>query len=95
MKEKTTNSQIRSALRRLWLRSRERSAALKAADYSCHKCGVKQSKAMGREQKVEVHHTAGVGNWDKVIDLIREELLPDVDKLEVLCPDCHKDITYG
>ena len=51
---------------------------------------MKQSKAKGREQKIEVHHKAGVGNWEKVIDQVYEELLCDPDDLEVLCPECHK-----
>ncbi len=86
----TPKTQIVSKLRQLWLRSRERAQALKDADYSCHKCGVKQSKAKGREQKVVVHHKEGVLNWDKIIELIREQLLTDPTKLEVLCPECHR-----
>ena len=89
---KTDKSRIRSALRRLWLQSKERSTALKEAEYKCNKCGVKQSKAKGKEQKVEVHHKEGIGNWNKVIELIQEELLCNPNKLEVLCPECHKNI---
>jgi len=76
-------------LRQLWLRSRERAAALQRDDYSCVDCGVKQSKAKGKEQKVEVHHKAGVLNWDEVIDAVFEYLLCDPDDLETLCPECH------
>lgn len=86
----TKDSQIRSNLRQLWLRSRERSAALKSAAYTCECCGVKQSKAKGREQKVEVHHKAGVLNWKSIFDTIRQQLLCEPYKLSVLCPDCHK-----
>lgn len=88
-KTKTPTSRIRSNLRKLWLRSRERALALKIQSYTCQKCGVKQSKAKGKEQKVEVHHKEGVGNWNKLIELIKEELLCSPDKLEVLCPECH------
>lgn len=89
MQDRTTRAQIKSALRLLWLRSKERSKALQASGYCCSHCKVKQSKAKGQEQKIEVHHKEGIGDWDKVIDLIREELLCDIDKLEPLCPECH------
>ena len=86
----TPSSQIRSALRQLWLRSRERAAALKRDGYCCVSCGVKQSKAKGKEIKVEVHHREGVGNWGVVIDSIRKELLCGEDSLETLCKECHR-----
>jgi predicted HNH restriction endonuclease len=89
----TPNGKIVVALRQLWLRSRERALALKLNNYSCNKCKVKQSRAKGKEQKIEVHHKEGVGNWDKIIKLIREELLCSPDKLECLCPECHEEIT--
>ena len=88
----TPRSQIRSAIRQLWLRSRERAQALKAQGYCCQSCGVKQSKAKGKEQAVEVHHKQGIGNWDAVIDTIYKQILCSPTTLEVLCPDCHKDI---
>ena len=86
----TPRSKIRAALRRLWLRSRERAFALKLAGYKCQKCGVKQSKAKGREQKIEVHHQEGIGNWESIIDEIYIELLIQPTCLKVLCPECHK-----
>jgi 5-methylcytosine-specific restriction endonuclease McrA len=86
---KTPRSKIQSALRQLWLRSRERAAALKRDKYCCQICGVKQSKKKGFEQKVEVHHTAGRVDWDALIQLIYERLLVDPAGLETLCPDCH------
>lgn len=95
MREKTGGSmqtprgRVRSALRKLWLYSRERNQAIQEANYSCAKCGIKQSKAKDNIVKVEVHHKEGIGNWEKVIDIIFEELLCSVDKLEVLCKECH------
>jgi hypothetical protein len=87
----TPRSRVRQALRQLWLRSRERASAIKRDKYTCQKCGVKQSKAKGKEQKIECHHKSGlIGNWDKVIDTIFAELLCHPDFLETLCPDCHK-----
>lgn len=87
----TPDSRIRSALRQIWLRSAERSAALKRDNYSCVKCGVKQSKAKDNEQKVEVHHERGVLNWNALISDIRHYLLCNPDFLETLCPECHKN----
>ena len=83
----TPNSQIRSALRRLFLRSRERGNVIKKAKYTCCKCQSKQSKAKGREVKVQVHHRSGI-NWDGLFDDIRKRLLDESD-MEVLCEDCH------
>lgn len=81
---------VRSVLRQLWLRSRERAAALKRDQYTCTRCGKKQSKARGREQAIEVHHVEGIGNWEAVIDLVFAEILCSPDKLRTICPDCHK-----
>ena len=86
----TTNTTIRAALRRLWLRSRERAAALKREHSTCQGCGRKASTAKGREFKVAVHHKKGIDNWDELIKAIRKYLLVNPDDLEVLCPDCHK-----
>ena len=85
----TPRSRIRSALRQVFLRSRERAAVLKESGYSC-RCGAKQSKAKGREVKVNVHHKTGVDNWDKMIDSVYEQLL-NKDDMEVLCECCHQD----
>lgn len=93
--EVTPKSRIKSQLRLIWLRSRERNSALRRDKYSCVKCGVKQSKAKGKEQKVEVHHKNLEINWDELIDIIRNKLLCDIEDLETLCPDCHDEITYN
>jgi len=92
---KTTASRIRSTLRQLWLRSRERAECLKNAKYCCEKCGVKQSKKKGFEQKVEVHHKEGILNWETLINEIYKYLLPTPNNLECLCPKCHKKETYN
>ena len=84
----TPNSQIRSALRILWMRSRERAQALRNHNYCCARCGVKQSAAKGKEVKLEVHHKNGV-DWLGLFDDIRKRLLPDPSELEPLCKDCH------
>lgn len=86
----TPNSQIRSALRKLFLRSRERAATLKRDGYTCQKCGAKQSRAKGREVYVECHHVVGVTNWDALFAAVRDHLLCDPDKMETLCIDCHE-----
>jgi len=93
MKEPITpKSIIVHQLRQLWLRSRERAEALRSSQYCCVHCGVKKSVKKGFEQKIEVHHKEGVCNWDKIIEVIREQLLCSPDKLEALCPGCHDKI---
>jgi 5-methylcytosine-specific restriction endonuclease McrA len=85
----TPRGKVRNALRQVWLRSRERLSALKRDHYTCQRCGKKQSVAKGREQKVEVHHKEGIGNWERVIDMIFAEILCDPANLETVCPECH------
>ena len=87
--EHTPTSRIRASVRQLWLRSRERAAALKAADYTCQECGLRQSKARGREVKINVHHIDGIKGWEKVFAVIRAEILCPPDRLRVLCEACH------
>jgi predicted HNH restriction endonuclease len=82
----TPKSRVKNAIRQVWLRSRERAAALKKTGYCCERCEVKQSKAKGREVKVQVHHVDGI-DWDGVVDLVIERVLRG--DLEVLCEDCH------
>jgi len=88
----TPKSQIRSALRRLFLRSRERAARLKSDGYTCQRCGVKQSKAWGKEVFVEVHHKGGVANWDALFDAVYKHLLCSPEFLETLCSECHRKV---
>ena len=86
----STNTAIKAALHRLWLRSRERALRLKLDGYCCQRCGVKQSKAKGREVSVQVHHIDGV-RWVEMIEYIRKELLVKPDLLFSLCKQCHED----
>ena len=88
----TPRSRVRSAIRQLWLRSRERAAVLKRDGYCCQECGVHQSTAKGKEQKLEVHHLDGI-EWDMVIDYIFRHVLVSPDKMETVCYKCHKKIT--
>ena len=89
-KPTTPRSRVKAAMRQLWLRSRERQAALKKAGRCCERCGVKASTAKGHEQKLEVHHVDGI-NWDGLVDMFIRRVLPSIDRLEVLCPQCHDD----
>lgn len=93
--ETTPRSKVRAALRQLFLRSRERAAAIKRDKYTCTVCGRKQSKAKGKEFKVQAHHVDGIGNWDKIIDHVFSELLCSPDKIQTLCPDCHLNESKG
>ena len=61
---------------------------IKLKGYKCERCGVKQSKAKGREVKIQVHHKQGI-DWSGITDLVIERLLPDPKKLECLCKECH------
>lgn len=85
----TPKSRIRSVLRQLWLRSRERAAAIKRDKYTCQRCGAKQSRAKGQEVYVEVHHVKGI-DWEGVIDIIQDRILRPPEELETLCVECHK-----
>ena len=90
----TPKSRVKNALRQVWLRSRERAAALKREGYCCERCGRKQSTAKGKELKVQVHHRKGI-NWDGLVDNIITRLLPDPAELEVLCERCHEEEHKG
>ena len=83
----TPNSAIRAALRQLWMRSRERAAALKSTGYCCKECGIKQSTAKGKVVKIQVHHDPPI-DWDGIIQLIRERLL-DVPQYPLCKDKCH------
>ena len=85
----STNTFIKAALHRMWLRSRERALRLKMDGYCCQVCGAKQSKRKGAEVKVNCHHLNGV-RWKEMIAYIRQELLVTPDKLTTLCVTCHK-----
>ena len=87
---KTPRSRVRSALRQLFLRSRERQYSIKRDSYTCQKCSIKQTKAKGREVSVCVHHKDGIDNWEAAIDAVYEYILCHPDGLEVLCVSCHK-----
>ena len=86
----STNTFIKAALHRMWLRSRERSLRLKMDGYCCQVCGAKQSKRKGAEVAVNVHHLNGI-RWKEMIAYIRKELLVTPDKLTTLCVTCHKN----
>ena len=85
----TPKSQIKSALRQLWLRSRERGMAVKRDGNTCTKCGAKNSRAKGREVYVEVHHKFGIQNWNEIYAAIYKNLLIHPDELVCLCKECH------
>jgi 5-methylcytosine-specific restriction endonuclease McrA len=86
----TPRSKVKAALRLLWLRSRERAAAIKRDGYTCQCCGKKQSRAKGKEVYVEVHHLSGI-KWDYLLNEVFRVLLVDPERLQTLCKDCHKE----
>lgn len=92
--KRTPKARVVSALRKLWLWSNERNAAIKRDKYTCVKCGSKQCKVAGQEFKVQVHHKKGIANWDKVYKVVMEEILCDPEHLETLCKPCHDKETF-
>lgn len=84
----TPRSKVRSALRQLWARSRERNATLKRDGYTCQCCGKKQSRAKGREVFVEVNHMNGI-EWEELINLVYDRLLVSPEHLVTMCVQCH------
>lgn len=89
----TTDSIIQHGLRTIWLRSRERLAALKRDGYTCQVCKRKQSKAKGREFSVQVDHLDGEINWKQIIKYIRAHLLVEPERLETICKEDHEKRT--
>lgn len=88
--EHTPKSRVTNALRQVWLRSRERHAAIKRENNTCECCKRKATKAKGKEFKVEVHHKHGILNWQTIMELVYTQLLCHPDNLEVLCKECHE-----
>lgn len=89
----TTKAMIVSAIRRyIWLRSRERGECIARAKNTCEQCGVKGSKAKGREVKTVVHHKSMDAMISEAADIILEHTLCDPSELACLCDECHKKI---
>jgi hypothetical protein len=74
----TPKSRIVSALRRLSMYSRELNL-FKKEHKTCAECGC--------SGKMEIHHLRRP-NWDKIVQIIREELL-DSNHLQALCSTHH------
>lgn len=90
--EVTPNSTIVSGLRRMWMASRERGAAIKRDSNTCQVCGKKGSVAKGREVKTEVHHLqSGDINWERILRVLRAELYCPPNNLITLCREHHKE----
>lgn len=86
--KRTPKSKIKAALRQLFLRSRERGYTIKRDKYTCQKCGVKQSKAKGKEVSVQVHHLRGI-RWNEMFEYIYQELLCCPELMITICSACH------
>lgn len=91
---RTSRARIKGELRRLFLKSVERSEAIKRDKYTCQHCKRKQTTKKGHELKVQVHHLEPIV-WDEILDLIQDRLLCDSNKLQTLCVDCHDRVTYN
>jgi hypothetical protein len=90
-KPTTPRSRVKNGIRRIWLASRERAAAIKRANYTCAICQRHGSVAKGREVKIICHHTDGI-DWDGVVDLIFERVLQTPEAYTVLCKECHEKL---
>jgi plasmid maintenance system antidote protein VapI len=86
-KDITPHSQVKSVLRQLFLRSRERNQALKNAGRRCQ-CGC--NRKADKDTVLEVHHKEGILNWDEIYNAIYENLLCSPEKLMVLTKECHE-----
>ena len=85
----TPRSRVKSALRQLWLRSRERGNAVKRDENACQVCSKKGTKAKNKKRiDIQVHHIDGI-EWEELIDMVYKYLLVHENKLECLCTDCH------
>lgn len=87
-KPSTPRSRVKNAIRMVWLRSRERAAAIKLANNSCAICFRKGSKAQGREVLINVHHKDGI-DWDGIVDIIFLRVLQKPENYTVVCKECH------
>jgi hypothetical protein len=84
----TPRSTIKGTLQRLFVRSRERSTAMKRTGYTCDECGLKQSTAKGREVKLCVHHM-DLAKLNELTDKVYEWLLHRPERLQPLCKEHH------
>jgi hypothetical protein len=83
----TPRSQVKSGMRNIWMRSRERGTAMKLAKRACSCCGAKKVVATP-DVRLEVYHDNGI-NWDGVVDLFFERVLQRPEDYTVLCKECH------
>ena len=92
----TPRSQVRAALTKLFLRSRERARALQRDKYTCQVCGIKQTKPGKDPEKwvlVEMHHLDGARK-SAIIDMIYEYLLCPPERLQTMCRACHREFDH-
>ena len=85
---RSDRSNMQILLRKLWMWSEAKRAALKRESNTCQGCHIKASVAKGKEFKVQVHHENGI-DWDKIWEVVKEKLLCDPSHLKVLCKECH------
>jgi len=98
--EQTKKTHIVRGLRLIWMRSKERGAAMKRDKYTCQICHRKKSTKKiidpnTQVKRIEVHHKNGITNWDNIIDLIRKEMLINPEFLITYCKECHAEVDNG
>ena len=88
----TPKGRIISSLRKLWLYSRERAAALKRAENRCECCGALSKTRKGGTVTLEVHHNNPIGKeWQLIAEKIYRHILVNPKHLTVFCKDCHEE----
>ena len=84
---KTPKSKIKSLLQRLFLWSRERGYVVKTGTALCQNCGSDQ----GRKKDMHVHHVKPT-DWQRIYDIIYQELLVPPEEMVLICKNCHSEL---
>lgn len=96
-KKPKLHSQIRSALRKIFMWSEPRQEAFKKSNKICTIC-----KTQFKGKELQVDHIESVGPTpgsrnagpDTTWDLFITRMFCDADKLQVVCINCHNNKTY-
>ena len=78
----TDKQRVRNALRKAWMQSKSRSSRLKLDNYTCQCCDKKLTTSKTKLEnepdkycdKLNVHHTDGSIDWDKVMESVPDHL---------------------
>lgn len=90
----TPIGRITAMLRKIWMWSPERAAAMKRGAKHCEECGcegvpTKKDAEKTGKKRLEVHHVIPC-DMTELAKLIHKRMFPGVENLDCLCTDCHK-----